>query len=216
MSETSHLGGSLTDLLERLEVSLATDAEIEAWESDREHTLRLELLRSSGIADVLSTRAQRAIIGNEVHPTRSMHWVRTWLASSRPILGLFGAPDAGKTFAAAWALTQVPGRYFQSNELAIERKAHFGRPSAQYEAARGCGLLVIDELGAEDDAVGAAKAIEDLLNRRQKHARRTLILGNIDKATLSERYGERTLSRLVGVGRVFRVGAEGFRSRGEG
>lgn len=216
MGEPAHVSEDLTGVLKRLGDALATDDEIRSWETGRALQLRHELLTASGIAEVLSTRAQRAIVADDLDPTRSLHWVRTWVMGSRPILGLFGPTDAGKTVAAAWALARVPGRYFQSTELALERKASFGRPSGAYEAARRCGLLVIDELGAEDDAALAAKTIEDILNRRQKTARKTLLLGNIDRRTLTERYGDRVWSRIVGVGRALRVDKAGFRARGEG
>lgn len=217
MDETATKLDELLDM-DRLEGAgaLATPEELDRWDADRDHDRRESLLRSSGIHDVLSTRAERRLLRGELDDTRALHWVRTWLKGQVPILGLFGPTDAGKTMAAAWALSERAGRYHTAADLCRERRASFGGPTAAYHAARVCALLVVDELGGEDDEAKAALTLEEILNFRQKLSRRTLLIGNIDQATFVQRYGERTFSRLQGVGRSFRVDKCGYRARREG
>lgn len=210
------IGDDLSAVLDRLKGHVASDDEIAEWESGQASQLRGELLRSSGVSEVLSTRAFTALTADRVGSTRALDLVRAWSVGWTPMLGLFGPTDAGKTFAAAWALSGTPGRYIESNALARERRGHFGGPTADYERAVRTGLLVIDELGREDDAVHAATAIDDVLNRRLRGSRRTLLIGNIDRATFIARYGERAWSRLKGVGMVVGLAPVGFRDRGEG
>lgn len=214
------IGPELESILGRLERNLVTPDELRAWEGDRVPQQRRELLVVSGIEDVLSNRAIESLIADDVQLTPAVHWVQTWCMSHRPILGLFGATDSGKTMAAAWALARFPGLYAEANDLCRLRREFNDRRSrgaeTEYNRAVRCALLVIDELGTEDDEAYARRTLEEVLNRRQKAARRTLLIGNLDKDALLSRYGERTWSRIEGVGVAKRVKPLGFRARGEG
>lgn len=166
---------------------------------------RRAMLDASGIADVLSPHGYDAIVEDRATATRAIELVQAWLTGHRRVLGLFGPPDAGKTVAAAYALARVPGLYVEADELAADRKGKLRARALRVE------LLVIDELGAEDDERRARAALNDTLNRRLR--RRTLLLGNIDAGTFEARYDERTLSRLREVGTMLRLRATGLRAR---
>ena len=195
----------------------AVRAEREALEQAR----RAEQLDDSGVSAVLTESALRFVVADQLEATQSLEEVRSWMHSSLrpgsaaglPVLGLFGDTDAGKTVAAAYALAHVPGaRYHELGDLARhmpdpDRK----HPDAVWAAALDTRLLVLDELGMEDDARRARAALHHLVNRRLR--KRTLLIANLDEDTWRERYDPRTLSRLQEVARLVRVEQAGLRAR---
>lgn len=206
------LDEALADIMAKLETRLATDDELERFEREEDAERRRQLLIDSGVAEVLSKHGLEAIVRDQCEPTRALQLVRPWLAGWLPVVAVLGETDAGKTVAAGWALARVPGLYIEANDLARHRRAAFGGPDSTFERAVRTQLLVVDELGAEDDAEAAAAALHEVINRRQR-GRRTLLLGNIDAKTFVSRYDARTISRLREVGKLFRVRSEGLRTR---
>lgn len=202
----------LDDVLSRLERSLASEEDIRRWESIGAATTRRELLEHSGVTRVLTEHGLAVVVEDRCEHTRALGLVRSWLAGHTPLLALLGETDAGKTVAAAYALARTPGRYHELGGLMRHRRAAFGGPDEMWRAAAAAQLLVLDELGAEDDAGEAAAALHDLVNRRQR-GKRTLLIGNLDYPTWTARYDERTRSRLGEIGKLFRVRGEGLRAR---
>lgn len=187
---------TLAGVLARLEGQIASDDEVAIWESRRAADLRHDLIRQSGVLEVLSQKGADAIVGDRCLPTRALDLVRQWVASSHPVLCLFGSVGAGKTVAAGWALSRMPGRYVRADELTVMRKADYGRASDDYARHLRGELLVVDELGIEERADLATETLLAVLDRRQRLPRRTLLLGNLDAQHLAKRYDERVLSRL--------------------
>lgn len=176
--------------------------------------LRAERLRASGIAEYLSDRGHEALVTHRLVRTPALEEVHAWLRGETPWLGLFGPCDAGKTVAAGWALTRGDGGvYVKVRSIVQAFTADFGRPAREYEIACRSPLLVLDELGCEDDVGRARAALEDLLDRRQRRTRRTLILGNLSRRTLDERVGPRVMSRLQACGSLVGVEETGLRGR---
>lgn len=198
------------DLFGRIQRAAFSDAEIEAHERAAQIENRRALLEHAGVARVLTEDALQAVIEDRCEPTqalRSLHW----LTRTR-VLGLFGPPDAGKTVAGAYALARTPGRYHELGKLAEHRRAKRGKAERVWRAALDAQLLVLDELGAEDDAEEAAAALHELINLRLR-GRWTILLANLDRPTWEARYDARTLSRLDEVGKLLRVDATGLRKR---
>jgi len=187
---------TLEDVLARAEASLASDVEIAEWEREQASRTRHELLTLSGIGDALSQVGADAIVRDRPSETHCLRLVRSWLASRRPVLALFGGVGVGKTVAAAWALARTPGRYVRAHDLTRMRRGDFGQPDPDYWRHVRGELLVIDELGTEENAEHAGATLWDALDRRLRLPRRTLLLGNLDRQTLETRYDGRTLSRL--------------------
>ena len=61
-----------------------------------------------------------------------------------------------------------------------------------------CDLLILDDLGAEFKTAYSNAAFFDILNTRLNSGRKTIISTNLTLRELSDRYSERTFSRLMG------------------
>ena len=61
-----------------------------------------------------------------------------------------------------------------------------------------CDLLIIDDLGAEFPSQFTTAAIGNLINERLYENRPTIISTNLSVKELTERYSERTASRIFG------------------
>lgn len=62
----------------------------------------------------------------------------------------------------------------------------------------GCDLLIIDDLGAEFPSTFASSAMGNLINERLYKKRPTIISTNLTVKELTDRYSERTASRILG------------------
>lgn len=205
------IDGALAQVLSRLEDQIVSDEVVARWESRRAADLRHELLRHSGVLEVLSGAGADAVVANTCSSTRALDLVRQWMASSRPVFALFGGVGVGKTVAAAWALAHLPGRYVRADELTWMRRGEYGRPSDQYMRLLRGELLVVDELGIEEQAEHATATLYDVLDKRQRLPRRTLLLGNLDEDTLGTRYDARVLDRMREVAVIRSVRAKSMR-----
>lgn len=61
-----------------------------------------------------------------------------------------------------------------------------------------CDLLILDDLGAEYKTAYSNSAFFDILNTRLNAGKKTIINTNLNMRELSERYQERSISRLMG------------------
>lgn len=202
------------DLFGRIQRAAWTATEIDEHERVARIESRRALLEHSGVIRVLTAAGLDVILHDRCERTVSLRQVELWLFRA-PVLGLFGPTDAGKTVAAAWALARYPGRYHELAELAELRRAaraKGGKHARAWRSALDAQLLVLDELGAEDDAGAAASALHEAVNLRLRN-KRTLLLGNIDRATWESRYDARTTSRLDEVGKLFGVPPTGLRKK---
>lgn len=193
----------LRAVLDRGMSQVPSEEEVARWHTNRERQDREDRLAASGILERLDERGARAILTDVAEPTRAIELVRPWLVSSRPVLVLLSVqPGLGKTVAAAWALSRVPGRYVRAEdlcemrELGLAKTAEGARERDRWYAHARAELLVVDELGLEKSPVQAQSNLQSLIDMRQRSPRRTLLLGNLSKTDLVERYDARTLDRL--------------------
>ena len=125
---------------------------------------------------------------------------RAWVAnpSGRPWLVLCGPVGRGKTFAAAHALFAARGRYVGARELERLGMAKFGDEQAQFQQLLdGRGLLVIDDVGREDDIGRMQSALLDIVDYRRGSGIRTVLITNFAKKAFCDRYSDARLqSRL--------------------
>lgn len=154
------------------------------------------LLRSK----VAITDAMRAaIIAGSLAHTEALQAVRSWWEQRpTPWLVLSGRPDSGKSVAAASGLAENGGLWMSSNELVLAYAGLFGEAALAQQQAKAASLLVIDELGAEDDAARMASALLQLLNSRNSACRTPVIATtNLTFEVLVRRYAnDRVRSRL--------------------
>ena len=215
--ELTGFAGLLSRQLAKLEKHLVADAESDAFDEVIREDNRLELIRASGVEPVLTDAGLRAVLRRDeggARAPRALELTRAWMspASQHPILVLFGGTGVGKTVAAAWALSQRPGHYVEAETLCKESRSHFGGPSPEFWRYVRSEFLVIDELGMEHSEDLAAATLHEVVNRRQRLPKRTLLLGNLNRAQWTTRYDSRTRSRLQEVGVIRRVDGMDLRS----
>lgn len=163
----------------------------------------------------LSDRARQALLDGSLLPTPALDAVSRWLAArQRPVLVLTGGVGAGKTLAALWALTRVPGDLVPARELA-RRHDPWGedRQAGVKPLDLRHRLLVLDDLGTEREDARFMPALEDVLDSRQSGVR-TLITTNIKPKDIRARYGDRFADRLREVATSVQVETQSMRGGG--
>jgi DNA replication protein DnaC len=159
-------------------------------------------LRAAGAA--LKPAMQAAIVlGKEPTATESGRRTALWLQDDRAprTLVLQGATGCGKTVAACWALAQHRhgGRIRSASAVAMLWPSTRWQADAEREALIGCGVLVLDDVGAEHASrrEWVAVAMRDILELRQREQLRTILTTNLPRRQLEQAYGdERVTSRL--------------------
>lgn len=111
--------------------------------------------------------------------------VREWFAgpSACVFLSLAGQAGRGKTFAAAWAISERGGQYALAHDLVAA-----GTFDPIWKDLASAPLVALDELGNEyrNDAYSAS--LYTLLNTRHAHQRRTILATNLDAPAFAARY----------------------------
>lgn len=136
---------------------------------------------------------------------------REWLATKLPLLVLLGGVGQGKSFAACWAAWQLaarvplgalatgqsadPVRWCRATEFA-RLSAYSGDDRAFFEGLCKVRVLVLDDLGAETLAGVAAAHLDELIDVRISHNRRTVLTSNLVAGAFKQRYGDRIADRI--------------------
>lgn len=114
-----------------------------------------------------------------------------------------GATGLGKTHLALAVLNKVTQNgfsvYYSSAGSIVKKleKERFGRAdeSVEEEIERS-DLLIIDDLGAEFSTAFSQAAINELVNNAILSGKPMIIISNLSRAELEEKYGQRLTSRL--------------------
>lgn len=116
-----------------------------------------------------------------------------------------GATGLGKTHLALAVLNRVTQRgytvYYASagNIIKEMEKERFGRSNDNIEEEiEKSDLLIVDDLGAEFSTPFAVAAVGELVNNAVLSGKPMIIISNLSKSELEERYGQRVTSRLSG------------------
>lgn len=136
---------------------------------------------------------------------------------------LTGTRGVGKTIAAGYAmLTARPslgGKPWPTERHPIMIAAStiamwgsYGYAKEREQLAR-CRVLVIDELGIEDDTRGFRPYLNELMNQRAGAAGYTVITCNLTPHEMTERYGARIMDRLRQRGAWFEINHPSLRVR---
>lgn len=122
--------------------------------------------------------------------------------AERPHFMLYGAPGLGKSFFLGCTAQALRARGFSVQYLSAYRlialfhEQHMGGRDALGVLSR-CDFLAIDDLGTEPLYRNITiEYLNALLDTRMRFARATAVATNLNSAELTERYGERIVSRL--------------------
>jgi DNA replication protein DnaC len=148
--------------------------------------------------------------------TDAIRHTKTWLGTDTPCLILCGGVGTGKTHAAIWAVRERWGEFVASQSLArrIDPWKH------ELEHTRllhlEAPLIVLDDLGAEQDDARFGQALFALVNCRNASDRRTLITTNLTIPQIRPRYGDRIADRLNAMAKAVQLKGASMRKQGAG
>lgn len=210
---------SLAEVLEgAIAAQWVSDEEVARYEAERQREARLRLLDDLGLASRLPKRMVHALAADKLRPTPALDTVRRWVAYAtgaqprgpKPILAIIGAMGVGKTVAAAWLALAEGGRYVEAEELVRLSVARFGEERLAWERLASARVLIVDEVGTEEDRARARSAYRSLLNQRHD-PRLTLLVGNLSRAELRAILDERTVDRVREMGVVVELSGKSMR-----
>jgi hypothetical protein len=125
---------------------------------------------------------------------------------------LYGPRGVGKTFAGVWALRELLVRHMTDQRPSggipaepamfvlastFARLSGYNRDDREwFERMCDCGVLMLDDLGAEAQNQFSATMLDELLTRRHAARLRTIVTSNLDRDALAKRLGERLYDRI--------------------
>ncbi len=86
-------------------------------------------------------------------------------------------------------------------------KEHFGRAAADedtFERLIACDLLILDDLGAENNSPFYESTTYNIINTRINLQKPVIISSNLSPSELGNKYNERIISRIFGVYKILR------------
>jgi DNA replication protein DnaC len=146
--------------------------------------------------DDLERIAEQAVVADDVRRWAAGPW-RDGVS-----LLLMGPTGTGKTHIAFAAAREVVAHgvslaYWNLTQLSADLDWRSAGHRDALDRAKQVGLLVLDDLGVEGDNDWMRSHVYDILDARWTHDRPTAITSNLLPATIAERVGERTYSRLI-------------------
>lgn len=173
------------------------DAELAAKREAQAVRARRRDIREAVVERVpIPAEDARAVVEGTLDNTFAIRATRRWLDTRpTPWLVLSGGVGSGKTLAAVYAAAELGGAYITAPEL-VESFARAARERDEPAVLRA-SLLVLDDLGTEDEKPGAfASALFRLLSHRSR--RRTVITTNLPRERVLDpaRYTLRVTERL--------------------
>ena len=150
--------------------------------------------------------------GDELEETTALVQARAWRSAAAPLLVLAGDVGTGKSLAAAVVLGEHRASLGRSNPWGrVELPAWMGWIHAPHlcryqpwdpimRELDYAPMLVLDDLGEEDETPRVKASISALLTTRAAAALPTIITTNVEQSVFRKRYGERIVDRLRGAG----------------
>lgn len=133
-----------------------------------------------------------------------------------PITVMMGIKGLGKTVAGAWLIAQEGGVYVSALELSKRLiSGHWKDIEWSSEVVRN-RVVVLDDVGTVQDDKSEVTALYEFVNRRQSLERGlTLITTNLGKEAFAERFGERTMVKLMHVAVLAEITGSDLRRKWE-
>lgn len=224
-----HEPAEATDFWKLIPAESANARSREEYDRAEREAEREQRLRASGIVTALTDDDLDALIrGKLALQTNALDSVRRWVNARSTgsfafsVLVLLGLRGVGKSVAAGELLgDHGPGCYCSAEALRASFKATNGPDRELFKRALRTRVLVVDEIGREDDAMSADAMLFDVVNARRgrgrDHASRdqlwTLLLGNISEKDFRERYDPSTVDRIEQQGVILRATGPNLRER---
>lgn len=149
----------------------------------------------------LTDEVQRAIIrGTGLKETKALNVVRRWHAAkhTKPTLIAKGNAGCGKSSAAGWLVAECGGVWFRAERARRAYMSTFGAELERLTDAIGAPLLVLEDVGTEQDAVSFGALLCEVLDQRKSARYRTLITTNLTRQQWQSRYGDPRIVSRVG------------------
>lgn len=142
----------------------------------------------------------RAIANGTLKPNPWLARVDRWLAGSTSIMILIGSIGSGKSVAACWAMAERGGNFVSAHDLA-RISTDFKRDL--WQTLVSAHVLVVDDLGDEQDPAKLSPALKILISQRSSHNGRTIITSNLTREDLKLRYPDEKLWSRVAQSSAF-------------
>lgn len=153
-----------------------------------------------------------------------MKYINNFSKESKNIY-IFGAVGRGKTFLLNSVAKELLDRnysvlYMTSSSLfkflndynwAFEEQRY--KHQEKYDFILDCDLLIIDDLGSEYPSKNNTSNLFDIVNTRMISQKPILFSTNYDESMLSDTYGPRIFSRIVGNSEVYEIFGKDLRLR---
>lgn len=179
-------------------------------------------LRNARLPGDLATREYKKHAGNEAARAVCRILVERWGTDLQPHPPfMYGATGRGKTHLLALTgmelirrrLVQV--RYWTAPDLlaAVRRQIDKGNPDAFVYRESGVELLILDDLGAEQQTDWGRDVIHRIVDRRDREQLPLMGATNIEHGLWADVFGDRVASRLAGCTSVVEVTGDDWRER---
>ncbi len=121
-----------------------------------------------------------------------------------------GRPGLGKTFLSTCIAKELINKQYSViyetayktfsmlEELKFKKAENEEKLKFKVDKLYSCDLLILDDLGSEFSTHYTTSALFDIINSRLISGKKTVINTNLSISELSEKYGERVVSRLYG------------------
>lgn len=162
-------------------------------------------------------------VRQELHRTEAIDAVDEF--QSKPdawCLLLLGGIGCGKSTAAGKLLVKTekgtaPFYNLWVRVSEVSRMSGFGvQTEERYAEMRSAPVIVFDDLGTEVLTPTWQQALDDVLDWRYQHSKRTIITSNLAAGDFKARYGERLADRIREGGMVKTLGEGSLRGRSQG
>lgn len=204
--------------------SAPSDAEVTAARRLVDADSREQRLREAGLFGEEGPIPERDLLkivrGEPLYESHALRAAQRWFTvrgggrRAFTMLALAGDTGRGKTFAGAWLIAELGGRYITAEEMVRSFVVHNQSTDATVRRAKRARVLIIDDLGTELDAAAGNGALYDLCNRRVGNSRAwTLLTANLSEEAFRNRYDKRTLERIEQCGSIMEVGGPNLRER---
>ena len=149
-------------------------------------------------------------------------YVENFANESRNIY-IFGQVGRGKTFLLNAIAKEILDRNYSVLYMSAGNLFKFlndynwafeenrGKHQEQFDFILNCDLLIIDDLGSEASSKNDSSNLFEVINERMIGAKPIIFSTNFDETMLSNRYGARIFSRIVGNSEVIEIFGEDLR-----